>query len=168
MPASPRLRRSFELALLSLAVLAFLGAADPSSTLRASEDRFHDVGHKLMCVCSCNQVLLECNHVGCPYSDRMRNELAANLGRGDSDDLTLQAFVQKYGPTVLLAPTTAGFNRVAWVVPYLALALGLTTAILVVRAWRARPQMVPAGGVAPVHGEELAHFREQAREETEV
>ena len=78
-----------------------------------------------MCVCGCNQVLLECNHVGCTYSDRMRDELAAEFDRGDSDDLVLQAFVQKYGPTVLAAPTTTGFNRVAWIMPYLALVLGL-------------------------------------------
>ena len=68
--------------------------------------RFTSLGHKLMCVCGCNQVLLECNHVGCQYSDRMRSELAANVERGDSDDLVLQAFVQKYGPTVLPRPPT--------------------------------------------------------------
>jgi cytochrome c-type biogenesis protein CcmH/NrfF len=53
----------------------------------------------------------------------MRNELAAGIQRGDSDDLVLQAFVQKYGATILAAPTTTGFNRVAWVMPYLALAV---------------------------------------------
>ena len=51
-----------------------------------------------MCACGCRQILLECNHVGCSYSDRMRDELSTALTRGDSDDLVLQAFVQKYGP----------------------------------------------------------------------
>src|SRR5205823_11808380 len=60
----------------------------------------------ILCVCGCNQVLLECNHVGCAYSDRMRGELAAGVERSESDDLTLQTFVQKYGPTVLIAPTS--------------------------------------------------------------
>ena len=59
-----------------------------------------------MCVCGCSQILLECNHVGCTYSDRMRDELMPlALDRGENDDLTLQDFVQKYGPTVLAAPT---------------------------------------------------------------
>ncbi len=37
--------------------------------------------------------------------------------------------MQKYGPTVLAAPTTTGFNRVAWIMPFLALVLGLLTTI---------------------------------------
>ena len=57
-----------------------------------------------MCICGCGQILLECNHVGCPDSDGMRNELMTAVSRGDSDSLVEQAFVQKYGPTVLAAP----------------------------------------------------------------
>jgi len=154
-------RRAIQIALLLLAVFALLGASDENA-------RFSMLGHKLMCVCSCNQVLLECNHVGCSYSDRMRGELAAALDRADSDDLVLQSFVQKYGPTVLLAPTATGFNRVAWVIPYLALVLGLTTVVLIVRAWRMRPLVMPAGGVAPASPAEFERFRDQARRETEL
>jgi cytochrome c-type biogenesis protein CcmH len=153
-------RRALSLTLLSVATLLLLGAGDDA--------RFYQLGHKLMCVCGCNQVLLECNHVGCTYSDRMRGELAANLERGDSDDLTLQAFVQKYGPIVLIAPTSTGFNRVAWIMPYLALSLGIATVVLIVRAWKTRPLPVSPGRVAPVTGAELEQFREQARRETEV
>jgi cytochrome c-type biogenesis protein CcmH len=149
------------MALLSLVIFAFLGAGDDAA-------RFNQLGHRLMCVCSCNQILLECNHVGCPYSDRMRGELMAALDRGDSDDLSLQAFVQKYGPTVMAAPTTTGFNRVAWVMPYLALVLGITTVVLVVRAWRLRPLAASAGGVPPVSGDQLERFRNQARKDTEL
>ena len=148
-------------ALLFLAVFVLMGASDEDA-------RFSQLGHKLMCVCGCNQVLLECNHVGCPLSDRMREELGANMQRGDSDDLVLQSFIQKYGPTVLIAPTTTGFNRLAWVMPYLALALGLTAVVFVVRAWKMRPLALPAGGVPPLSGAELEHFREQAQKDTEV
>lgn len=153
--------RWLELGCLILAMFLFLGAGDQSA-------RFNSLGHKLMCECGCNQVLLECNHVGCPLSDGMRRELAANVERGDSDDLVLQAFVQKYGPTVLLAPTTKGFNRVAWIVPYLTLALGLVTVAFVVRAWRARPLAPRADAVTPVSGEELERFRRQAQKDTEL
>ncbi len=153
--------RSLQVALLCLAVFAFLGAGDESA-------RFNSLGHKLMCVCGCSQILLECNHVGCTYSDRMRGELIAGLDRGENDDLTLQDFVQKYGPTVLAAPTATGFNRVAWVMPFLALVLGLTTTIFIVLAWRKRPSAGGAGRVLPVSGVELERFRSQARKDTEV
>jgi cytochrome c-type biogenesis protein CcmH len=155
------LRRSLQLALVFAALFTFMGAGDSAA-------RFNDLGHRLMCVCGCNQILLECNHVGCKYSDTMRAELMTAVERGDNDDLTLQTLVQEYGPTVMAAPTTTGFNRVAWVMPYLALVLGLTTVVLIVRAWKARPLVLPEGAVTPIKGSELEHFRDQARKDTEL
>jgi len=155
--------------LLKTAQLTFLMAALFTFLGTDQDVRFQTLGHKVKCICGgCNQVLLECNHVGCTYSDRMRGELAAFVDRGDSDDLTLQAFVQKYGPTVLIAPTATGFNRVAWVMPYLVLVLGLTTVVLIVRTWRTRPQIIPAGGAGRVSNAELERYRQQARKDTEV
>src|ERR1700690_1504334 len=156
----PFLRRAFHCALLCLAVFLFAGAGDPAS-------RFKDLGHQLMCICGCNQILLECNHVGCPDSDMMRNELMAAVSRGDSDSLVEQSFVQKYGPTVLAAPTTTGFNRTAWIVPFVALGIGMVTVVLVVRAWKNRPAPAIADGLRPVRGTELEKFRDQAGKDTD-
>ena len=149
-----------QLSLLALALFTFMGAGDDSG-------RFNNLGHKLMCACGCGQILLECNHVGCTYSDRMRGELAAAIDRGDSDDLSLQSFVQKYGPTVLAAPPTTGFNRVAWVMPFAALVFGILLTVYIVRAWKSRPAAAPSG-VAPVTGPELDVFRQQARRDTDL
>ena len=154
-------RRSLHCAILSLAVFAFAGAGDPSA-------RFNDLGHQIMCVCSCGQILLECNHVGCPSSDGMRNELMAAVDRGDSDSLVQQAFVQKYGPTVLAAPTTTGFNRTAWIVPFAALFAGLLAVVFVVRGWRNGPPSGPTAGGPRIGGAELDRFRDQAGKETEL
>ena len=154
------LKRIVQLSLLVLALFTFMGAGDDSG-------RFNDLGHKLMCACGCGQILLECNHVGCTYSDRMRGELAAAIDRGDSDDLSLQSFVQKYGPTVLAAPPTTGFNRVAWVMPFAALVFGIFLTVYIVRVWRSRPAAAPSG-VAPVTGPELDVFRQQARRDTDL
>ncbi|HEX3738799.1 MAG TPA: cytochrome c-type biogenesis protein CcmH, partial [Terriglobales bacterium] len=79
---------------LLVGVLLLMGAGDDSA-------RIDRIGHQLMCVCGCNQVLLECNHVGCSYSSRMRDELTAAVTRGDSDNNVLQWFIQTYGTTVL-------------------------------------------------------------------
>jgi cytochrome c-type biogenesis protein CcmH/NrfF len=130
----------------------------------AGDQRFDKLGHHLMCNCGCGQVLLECNHVGCTRSEGERQELQAGLDRNDSDDLILQAFVQKYGATILAAPTTKGFNRVAWVMPFLALFSGLALAIVMIRRWgnRTKPAMATAGSPS------LDSFRDQARRETEL
>ena len=161
LPTSSTLKRAVQCAFVILALFTFLGVGDDDA-------RFNTLGHRLMCVCGCNQILLECNHVGCEYSDRMRGELMAALDRGENDDLALQGFVQKYGTTVVAAPSTEGFGRVAWVMPFLALALGLTLLVVVVRAWRMRPAPALADGIRPPRGVDLDHFRRQAQEETEL
>ena len=173
-----RNRKTIQALLLCLAVFLFSGAGDPAT-------RFTELGHQLMCICGCNQILLECNHVGCPDSDGMRNELAAQVMRGDSDSLVEQAFVQKYGPTVLAAPTTTGFNRTAWIVPFAALFFGFGLVVLVVRGWHNNHPPSPVGGGLSngsysglagsgptgsprISRAELEQFRDQAGKETEL
>jgi cytochrome c-type biogenesis protein CcmH len=129
----------------------------------SAEARFNELGHKLMCKCGCNQVLLECNHVGCSYSSKMRDELTAALQRGDNDDLILQGFVQEYGSTVLAAPPTTGFNAVAWIMPFVALMAGIVLVTVIVRKWKF--QVAPAGA-ENLSDAELVEFRRRAREET--
>jgi cytochrome c-type biogenesis protein CcmH len=158
---NPTLRRAVHCVLVTLAVTALAGAGDPTS-------RFNGLGHQIMCICGCNQILLECNHVGCPDSDGMRNELMSAVTRGDSDSLVEQAFVQKYGPTVLAAPTSTGFDRTAWIMPFAVLIFGFGLVVYIVRIWKNRPTPAIADGVAPIHGIELENFRDQARKETEL
>jgi cytochrome c-type biogenesis protein CcmH len=145
-----------------LLALLTLGATTDSST------RFYTLGHRLMCTCGCNQVLLECNHVGCQSSERMRGELMAAMQRGDSDDQILDWFVQKYGPVVLAAPTQTGFNRVAWLMPYVALFGGLILTGLLVRLWRSRSSARPVAGHSHLDSAELDALRRQVHEETEL
>ena len=71
----------------------------------------------------------------------------------------------KYGPVVLSAPTKTGFNRVAWLMPYLALFLGLMATVVVVRLWRRRPT---AATVPSAHPEALEALRRRVHEETEI
>ncbi|HTV64352.1 MAG TPA: cytochrome c-type biogenesis protein CcmH [Bryocella sp.] len=150
--------RLAQLALIALLAISFMGAGDDA--------RFNKLGHQLMCMCGCNQILLECNHVGCTYSDRMRNELAAGIERGDSDSLVLQAFVQKYGNTVLAAPTGKGFNVVAWVTPFAVFVGAVIVTVWLVRLWKSRAVAQPVP--QPVmRAEELDELRKKAREETE-
>ena len=98
----------------------------------------------------------------------MRNELMAAVDRGDSDSLVEQAFVQKYGPTVLAAPTMRGFDRAAYIIPPVALILGFGLIVLVIRAWKNRPAPAIADGLQPLRGAELEQFRDQARKETDL
>ncbi len=144
-----------------LGLLVLLGAGDGAT-------RIDRLGHQMMCVCGCNQILLECNHVGCTYSTRMRNELTAAVDQGASDNTILQSFIRDYGTIVLAVPTNTGFNRLAWIMPYLALVVGITLVVFIVWAWRKRPLAIHASVPASVRGTELDRFREQARKETDL
>jgi cytochrome c-type biogenesis protein CcmH len=151
------------LRLLLLAIFAgtllLLGAGDNSA-------RVDRLGHQMMCVCGCNQILLECNHVGCSYSTRMRDELVAAVDRGETDNGVLQWFIQNYGTTVLTVPANRGFSRIAWIMPYLALVVGISLVVFIVGVWRKRTLLKPASVAPAIQRAELDRFREQARRET--
>lgn len=154
-----RHRQSGLLALLLVVVAGFLLLV-PSANAQQTE-RSKSLGQKLMCVCGCNRILTSCNHVGCKYSHDMLKELDQRVARGDSDDLILQSFVQEYGPTVLSEPPTKGFNWAAWVVPIVAPFIAIFALWEMVRRWRQRAALVPAGGV-DISPEMLARARSEA------
>ena len=102
-------RRWWQGAAVCILALVMLGADSGS--------RFGKLGHEMICVCGCGQILLECNHVGCPDSDRMIGELREQVGSGATDTAILNWFSAKYGPTVLAAPIRGGFDNAAWIAP---------------------------------------------------
>jgi cytochrome c-type biogenesis protein CcmH len=146
--------------LLAVAVMLAMGASDAGS-------RFTDLGHRLMCTCGCAQMLGECNHVGCPESDRMRGELKDQIASVGNDQQILNWFSSKYGVTVLAAPTTHGFNLVAWIAPFAVFLAALFGVILLVRHWTVGRTAVAAGpGGAEAITPEMAAIREKIRRET--
>lgn len=120
--------KSVEALLLAVAVCFSLGATDSSA-------RYHDLNHRLMCTCGCAQLLGECNHVGCPSSGQELSELSADIAAGMSDQQIFSAFTAKYGATVLAAPTTHGFDLVAWIAPFAVFGAALLGTILLIRRW---------------------------------
>ena len=154
-------------ALLCVITVAMLGAG---------KSRFDRIGHELMCTCTCGQVLLECNHVGCPDSARMINELRAQLATGGSEKDVLNWFVAKYGAVVLAAPIRGGFDNAAWIVPISVFLLATAGTFGVVWLWKRRA--VTLAGAGPSPGDVLqfpasrqtaqdAALRERIRRETE-
>ena len=131
-----------------------------------STERAKQIGANLVCMCGCAQILTACNHVGCTMSSTMLKELDQRVSVNSSDDLLLQSFVQEYGPKVLASPPAQGFNLLAWVIPGLAFGLGLGVVLMVIRQWRRRFELAPAGG-PPISSEALERARRQADRETE-
>lgn len=148
------MRRALHIFIIAAAALTLLGNGDRTR-------RFEKLGHELICTCGCNQILLECNHVGCPSSSAMRDELNAAMDKGGDNDAVLASFVTKYGPTVLAAPTTKGFDRVAWIVPFVVFALSIVVAVYVSRIWRQRTPQPATAGTGPLPDDLRARIRQE-------
>jgi cytochrome c-type biogenesis protein CcmH/NrfF len=146
---------------LSVCLLAviMLGAGD-------STKRFNKVGHEMMCACSCGQILLECNHVGCPDSDRMIKELRVQVDAGGSNTSIMNWFAAKYGATVLASPSRGGFDNVAWIVPLALFVLATAGTAVLIAVWKRRTGLVPVNAPS-APGLRTTAMRDRIRKETE-
>ena len=153
------------------------GAGQPLSStgprVPASNPEVQKIGHQLMCMCGCDQILIECDHQGsdrCVMHDQMMAELEQRVASGQSPSLIRQAFVQEYGPQVLVVPPARGFDLTAWLMPIVVGLLGLTLAVFIVQRWRARG-LAPVAAGAPqavkvsVRPEHIARARAESEKE---
>jgi len=164
------------LASLVLAALAATPIASFRLSAQQSTDRAHVVGKRVKCMCGgCSDTAATCYHTGgafsgpCDTAKGMLKEIKQRMGRGESDDLILQSFVQEYGTTVYVEPPHQGFGKVAWWTPVLAFVFGLSLVALVISRWRKHAaQHVAAAGSAPgISPELLERARAQASRETQ-
>ena len=152
------LRTFIQISAACLLLIFMVGAGDTAA-------RYKSIGHQLICTCGCGQVLLECNHVGCTVSTQEEGELRNALDRGDGDQLILQDFVQKYGPTVLAAPPESGFNLVAWIAPGMVFVLAMFVTALIIRKWKLHTVAMPAEIAGDAH---TTAILDKVRKETEL
>ena len=137
------------LLLLALALLAApvraQGDAESLATARpvARSPLEKQMRRELVCLCG------DCPHYSvadctCPDAARMRRELAAQVEQGQTREEIIDYFVALYGSQeVLGAPIDRGFNRLAWLFPYLLGASGAAVVALSATRWSKRGR-VPA------------------------
>lgn len=159
-------RRIFAASLFWVVALAPVAAV---RLLAQDSDRVKQVGGKFMCMCGCNQVLTQCNHVGCRTSTAMLKEISQAVDRGESETAITQALVQEYGTAVYAEPPKSGFSLVAWSMPTVYLLLGTVVVVFVIYRWRKRALPATASGnsTPKVSAELLERARAQAERETE-
>ncbi|MBI2956792.1 MAG: cytochrome c-type biogenesis protein CcmH [Acidobacteria bacterium] len=126
------------MALLLLACLALPLPLPAQQPAPVDEAAYRRVSDKLICQCGCNYGLSFCPHLECPSAPVMRAAIREKLTAGLSEPQVLEAMVAQFGPAALAAPPAEGFNLAAWVMPFLALALGLWLVTRVLRRWYAR------------------------------
>jgi cytochrome c-type biogenesis protein CcmH/NrfF len=162
--ASSALRNCFR----AVALASMLAAAIPSPATAQELPRAKALSKRVLCMCgTCEESAGQCNHPGsafsgpCDTARGMQKDLDAHVARNESDDQILQAFVEQYGPTVLVEPPKKGFDLLAWIMPVLVPLIALIAVWEVVRRWRHKASLAPAGG-PPVNSEFLARAQREA------
>jgi cytochrome c-type biogenesis protein CcmH/NrfF len=131
-----RLRSSF----LVLGLAAFSLAQTSSQLLTPEIKR---VGFRLACLCgACKNTVGDCAMLECHYSKPARVKIATLQAGGTSDDAIVDSFVQERGLQALSSPPTTGFSFLAWIMPFVALGLGLGAIFLFIQ--RVHPRRATA------------------------
>jgi cytochrome c-type biogenesis protein CcmF len=132
------------------------GSEDTRSSYYARTPFEKEMQHEIVCTCGgCgHQNLAECRKDACGTAHEMRGELAAMVDKGMKHDEIIQAFIAKYGSQEMLgAPLDQGFNRLAWMVPYLVGGAGIVLVGVAASRWSHRSE--PADAAAPAGDPEM-------------
>jgi cytochrome c-type biogenesis protein CcmH/NrfF len=159
----------FSLRALALATVLTTCAMSPASA--QDTPRAKALSKRVLCMCGgCEDSAGLCNHPGgtfsgpCETARGMQKDLDAHVTRAESDDQILQAMVEQYGPTVLVEPPKKGFDLLAWIMPIAVPLIALVLVWEVVRRWRHKAALAPAGG-PQVSAEFLARAQREAGRE---
>jgi cytochrome c-type biogenesis protein CcmH/NrfF len=159
--------------ILHASAAALILTAVPLNSVRAQElPRAKAVAKRVMCMCGgCQDSAGLCSHPGgtfsgpCETARGMQRDLDARVARNESDEAILQAYVEQYGPTVLVEPPKKGFDLLAWVMPVLLPLIALVLVWQVVRRWKQKAALAPAGG-PPIDSQFLARVQNESGRET--
>jgi cytochrome c-type biogenesis protein CcmH len=114
----------------------------------------------LTCQCGCGLTVHSCNHVQCPSGIPLKEEIASQLAAGKGREEILTYFSTKYGEKILSAPTTTGFNMVAWVTPFVVVLGAGAMIVAASRRWR-RPAAPAAPVPTPMDDARRARLRDE-------
>jgi cytochrome c-type biogenesis protein CcmH len=72
----------------------------------------------------------------CHYSLPAREKIAEMQKAGSSDQQIVDSFVQERGLAALAAPPAEGFHLLGWIMPFIAIGLGLAGILLYMNRFR--------------------------------
>jgi len=103
------------------------------------------ISQGLTCQCGCGLTVANCNHPTCSFSVPVREQIESKIAKGESAGQIIGFYRAKFGEKVLSAPTTEGFNILAWVMPFVAVVLGGALIFYTTSRWHDRPAKQSAG-----------------------
>ncbi|MGE0556369.1 MAG: cytochrome c-type biogenesis protein CcmH [Gemmatimonadales bacterium] len=147
---------------------SWAGGARPEVRAMDNDETVRAIEYKLRCTCGCGLDVFTCRTTDftCTYSPELHRELVQLLEAGTTPDQAIEAFVAKYGESILMAPKAKGFGAVGYLLPgSLVLVAGAILAWVLLR--RDRPEPAPAPAAGPVERPEASRVTDQEMAQVE-
>jgi cytochrome c-type biogenesis protein CcmH len=105
--------------------------------------------HRIRCQCGCTLDVFTCRTTdfSCQVSPAMHRDVMALVAGGYTAEEILDAFVNVYGKSALMAPPKEGFNLVGYALPGVAIAIVAVLIAMMLRRWK--KSVVPAAAWGP-------------------
>jgi cytochrome c-type biogenesis protein CcmH len=128
---------------LGIGLLALLAMSGFAQEQMPSDDEVNAIAKQLYCPVCENVPLDVCPTQAC---EQWRETIREKLALGWSEDQIKTFFVDQYGDRVLATPPARGLNWIVYLLPPLAVAIGLIALVTVVRSWRSAAERPSAMG----------------------
>ena len=134
---SPSRRWAPWIAVFVVVVAALSIAAFGTRSAPTAQDRVSSISRTVKCPVCSGESVAESN---APASQEIRRQIAEQVQQGQTDDEIRSFYSAKYGQAILLTPSASGVNVLVWILPIVALAVGIAALVIVFRRWSSMPQ----------------------------
>lgn len=128
-----------------------------------TDDEINDIAKGLYCPVCPNTPLDVCETQAC---QDWREEIKLQLSEGWTKEEITDYFVEQYGERVLAEPQRSGFTSMVWILPVVAVLLGLVVVVQALRSWKAGSQAtaVTAAPNPAINSDTLAQIEQELRQ----
>jgi cytochrome c-type biogenesis protein CcmH len=119
-------------------VVAVAWVAWPDGGDRSARERTRDLSSELRCP-DCEGLSVQ--DASTSTARAIRADIGQRVRAGESDEEIRQAYVDRYGESILLNPEGDGLGVLVWGLPVLVLLVGGGGLVLALRRWRSQPAM---------------------------
>lgn len=123
------------IAVVAIAVLSV--AAFGTRSAPTAQDRVSSISRTVKCPVCSGESVAESN---APASQEIRRQIAEQVQQGMTDEQVRSYYAAKYGEAILLTPSASGVNALVWILPVVALAIGIAVLVIVFRRWTTAPE----------------------------